>query len=83
MKRCPPQPGLTLMHRIRSATSASALTASAGVPGLRANPASAPPSWIAVSVRWALASASTWIVTESAPAATNSATWRCGASIIR
>ena len=83
MNDCPPQPGLTLMQRTRSAQSRSSATASTGVPGLIATPARQPSSRIACRVRLACGVASSWKVIESAPALANSSIWRSGASIIR
>ena len=83
MKDWPPQPGLTVMQRTRSAMPRSSETASTGVPGLIATPARQPSSRIARRVRLACGVASSWKVIESAPALANSAIWRSGASIIR
>ena len=83
MKDWPPQPGLTVMQRTRSARPRSSETASTGVPGLIAMPARQPSSRIASRVRLACGVASAWKVIESAPALANSSIWRSGASIIR
>ena len=60
MNGCPPQPGLTDMHRTRSAAASARSTEAAGVPGFRAMPARQPASRIASSVRFTCASASKW-----------------------
>ena len=60
MNGCPPQPGLTDMHRTTSAAAPSSETATAGVPGLRAMPARQPASRIAPACGSCAASASKW-----------------------
>ena len=78
MNGCPPQPGLTDMHRTRSAAAVSSDTETAGVPGFRAMPARQPASRIACSVRFTCASASKWNVMQSAPARANASMWSAG-----
>ena len=82
MKDWPPQPGLTVMQRTRSARPPSSASASAGVPGLIAMPARQPSSRIAARVRLACGVASSWKVIESAPAPANASMWRSGSAII-
>ena len=68
MNFCPPKPGLTVITRTKSQNSIAVLSDSAGVAGLMAMPAFAPPSRIICSARCRCGSASTWIEIMSAPA---------------
>ena len=52
MKLCPPKPGLTLITRIRSISSSTWSTASAGVAGLSETPAFLPSDLMSWMVRW-------------------------------
>ena len=70
MNFCPPKPGSTVMTRMMSTSVRYGRAASAGVAGFRTTPAFLPLAWIAAMVRWRFSSvsASTCMVTRSAPA---------------
>ena len=72
-KACPPKPGLTVITRIRSATSSTAATASAGVPGFRATPARLPRERMSCRERCRCGPASAWTMMWSAPASAKAA----------
>ena len=79
----PPKPGSTVMISSMSSSGSRSSYGSIGVAGLRAMEALAPFARISRASRTGAAAASTWNVTEEAPASTYRGAQRSASSIIR
>ncbi len=65
---CPPNPGSTVISSTMSTSFSRSAQGSMAVPGFRASPQRAPAARIARRVRTGALAASTWMVTDPAPA---------------
>src|SRR6478735_626580 len=83
MNDWPPNPGSTVMTSTMSTSGSRSAYGAKGVPGLTAKAARAPAARIARAVPTASDTASTWKVTDRAPASAYPGAQRSGSSIIR
>ena len=80
---CPPKPGSTVISSTMSTSPSIVAQASIGVAGFSATPARAPLARSSRASRTGACAASTWNVTDSAPASANPGAQRSGSAIIR